>query len=82
MQLSRLQWGQALKVIDRSNAVVHTFSDRSTNVGGPMALMNRLSCAPTPPPAVARIVEILMASMREGKGLGDMSVVEDMKVWL
>jgi hypothetical protein len=47
-----------------------------------MALMNRLSCAPTPPPAVARILEILMASMRDGKGLGDMSVVEDIKVLL
>jgi hypothetical protein len=67
---------------DRSNTVVHIFSDWQTNVGGPMALMNRLSCAPTPPPAVARILEILMASMRDGKGLGDMSVVEDIKVLL
>jgi hypothetical protein len=47
-----------------------------------MALMNKYSRAPTPPPAVARILESLMTSMRLGNGLGDSSVVEDMKVLL
>jgi hypothetical protein len=45
-----------------------------------MAFMNKFSRAPSPPPAVARVLEILMTGMRDGKGLGDMSVVEDMKV--
>jgi hypothetical protein len=45
-----------------------------------MALMSRFSRAPTPPPSVVRIVEHMMASMRDGKGLGNMSVIEEIKV--
>jgi hypothetical protein len=42
--------------------------------------MSRLRSAPPPPPTVARVLEHVMASMRDGKVLGDMSVVEDIKV--
>jgi hypothetical protein len=45
-----------------------------------MAMMSRLSNAPPPPPAVARVLDHVTASMRDGKVLGDMSVVEDIKV--
>jgi hypothetical protein len=58
----------------------HTLSRTFLSAGGPIALISRLSSAPAPPPAVARIVEHVMASMRDGKGLGNMSVIEEIKV--
>jgi hypothetical protein len=45
-----------------------------------MALMSRISNSPPPPPAVARVLEHVLASMRDGKVFGDKSVVEDIKV--